>query len=681
MKNISAAFIFIISIIFQQDVLAQPCIAPGTIPSSAIPVCGTTPFIQPTISLCTGPDVATRGCSGTNVSSSRSFWYKFTCYQSGTFGFEIRAANPAVDDDYDWVLYDITGRNPNEVFTNSNLQVSMNIYGVSGPGAPFPNLPTGTRAGANGDVHCAGSDASNSPFNRMPNLIVGHEYLLMVANFTVSTTGYQLHFTGGSASITDPVQPRLLRTSASCDARQLRVKLNKKMKCSSLAANGSDFTINAPGVTVTAATGIGCSNGFDMDSVLLTLSAPLAPGNYNLSATIGSDANTLLDYCDRAVPAGSSIPLVILPIAPTPMDSLTTPGCSPSTLQLIFPKNILCNSIASDGSDFIITGPSAVNINGATGNCSNGFTTAITVNLANPIQLGGTYRITLRNGSDGNTLTDECSLPTPAGSFIDFSIADTVNANFTYNIIYGCAQNTVQYNHNGANNVNSWQWTFEGVGNSTQQNPLITYTDFRDKNIQLIVSNGVCRDTASTSIFFDNLLVAAFEGPEFLCPNETATFVNQSEGTISGYAWTFGNGNTSTLRDPLPQTYPVPTSSYDQTVRLIVRNAYGCFDTATHVIKIVNNCFIAVPTAFTPNNDGLNDYLYPLNAYKALNLTFSVYNRFGQRLFFTRNWQQKWDGSFNGQGCDPGTYVWMLQFTHADTGQKVEQKGTAILIR
>jgi gliding motility-associated-like protein len=586
-----------------------------------------------------------------------------------------------VDDDYDWVLYDITGRNPNDVFTNSSLQVSMNIYGVSGPGAPFPNLPTGCRANATGDIHCAGSESDNSPFNRMPTLIVGHEYLLMVANFTNSSTGYTLSFTGGTASITDPILPRLSRASAACDARQVRVKLNKKMKCNSLATNGSDFTINAPGVTVTAASGIGCSNGFDMDSVLLTLSAPLAPGNYTVTAALGSDANTLLDYCDRAVPAGDNIPLVIAPIAPTPMDSLTTPACAPTNLNLVFSKPINCTSIAPNGSDFIITGPSAVTITGATGTCTGGFTGAINIQLADPIQLGGTYRITLQNGSDGNTLLDECALQTPVGSFIDFVVADTVNANFTYNILYGCEQNTVQYNHNGANDVNSWSWTFEGVGNSTQQNPLITYTDFREKNIRLIVSNGVCRDTAETSIFFDNLLIAKFEGPQFVCPNESITFVDQSEGSISSYNWTFGNGNTSTLQNPPAQTYAVPTRTYDQEIRLIVRNSFGCADTATHMLKVVNNCFIAVPSAFTPNNDGLNDYLYPLNAYKALNLTFSVFNRFGQRVFFTRDWLQKWDGTFKGQGCDPGTYVWMLQFTHLDTGQKVEQKGTVILIR
>ncbi|RYY64666.1 MAG: T9SS type B sorting domain-containing protein, partial [Chitinophagaceae bacterium] len=191
----------------------------------------------------------------------------------------------------------------------------------------------------------------------------------------------------------------------------------------------------------------------------------------------------------------------------------------------------------------------------------------------------------------------------------------------------------------------------------------------------------VCKDTASVSLMFDNLLIAAFEGPEFACPNEAATFLNQSEGTITGYQWSFGSGISSTLQNPLPVMYPVPNTTREETVRLIVRNSFGCSDTAFRSIKVVNNCYIAVPSAFTPNNDGLNDYLYPLNAYKARDLTFSVYNRFGQRLFFTRNWLEKWDGSFKGQGADPGTYVWVLQYTHVDTNQKVEQKGSVILIR
>jgi gliding motility-associated-like protein len=95
----------------------------------------------------------------------------------------------------------------------------------------------------------------------------------------------------------------------------------------------------------------------------------------------------------------------------------------------------------------------------------------------------------------------------------------------------------------------------------------------------------------------------------------------------------------------------------------------------------VDNCYIAVPSAFTPNNDGLNDYLYPLNAYKAVNLTFKIFNRYGQLVFETSDWTNKWDGTFKGQPANAGTYVWLLQYTDGETGEKYFSKGTTVLIR
>jgi gliding motility-associated-like protein len=93
------------------------------------------------------------------------------------------------------------------------------------------------------------------------------------------------------------------------------------------------------------------------------------------------------------------------------------------------------------------------------------------------------------------------------------------------------------------------------------------------------------------------------------------------------------------------------------------------------------NCFIAVPTAFTPNADGLNDYLYPLNALKADNLEFRVYNRYGQQVFYTNDWTRKWDGRIGGREQPAGVYAWLLSYTHQDTGEKIFRRGTTVLIR
>jgi len=590
-------------------------------------------------------------------------------------GFKITPVN--LNDDYDWQLFDITNHSPSEVFTNNSLFVACNWSGETGI--------TGASSAGNSLTVCATSNTSpfRPLFSSMPSLVAGHNYLLLISHFLGSNqSGYDLSFTGGTAVITDPLDPHIEVADASCDGTRIMIKLNKKMKCSSLASNGSDFSINAAGINIIAATGNGCNRSFDMDTVILTLSGSLIPGNYTITIKDGTDGNTLKDNCDRTIPANENIPLVISPIQPTPMDSLTKPKCAPQTLELVFKRPIKCSTIAADGSDFSVIGPYLVTVTGASGSCnSDGLSSKIFVQLSAPLQVAGNFIIRLNRGSDGNTVFDECAQETPAGSTVAFVVKDTVNADFTYPITFGCQQNIINYNHNGNNGVTSWNWNFDNTSTSNLPNPVISYTDFSPKTTTLIVSNGVCSDTATRQIIFDNFIDVKFEVSSIVCPGDKAFIKNTTIGNITTWAWDFGNSNTSGLKDPPPQIYPVANATYAAIVKLIATNNYGCNDTAYQLVKVINNCYIAVPSAFTPNGDGLNDYLYPLNAYKAADLSFSVYNRFGQRLFYTRDWTNKWDGRFKGQGADPGTYVWILSYINTDTNKRVEQKGTTVLIR
>lgn len=686
-KRIPILLILIFAIAIKS--YGQACSLPGMTPDKAIPVCGTDTFHQDKVTQCTGPYVAHTGCSEL-VTSDKSFWYKFTCYQTGTLGFLIRGR--LCSDDYDWILVDVTGRNPTDVFSDASLQVSLNTYGTlgCGAGAPFPNSPTGCTPSGSGNVHCQGDAPGNSPFNGMPTIIVGHDYLLMVTNWTQgSTEGYDLTFSGGTAVITDPKEPHLQSSRAICDGTQAVIKTNKRMKCLSLSADGSEFTIMPNVANVIGATGFGCATGFDMDSVILTLDKPLPPGNYIISIKNGADANTLTDNCDRLIPIGENIPMVVYPVFPTPMDSLDKVGCASDELQLNFSKQlrfIRCNSIAADGSDFrvnTISGIGPVTVIGASGVCAaDGLTSFIKVKLSAPIQTKGVYQIQLKTGSDGNTIINECGQETPAGATIFFTTKDTVNADINYNINFGCKRDTINYFHNGKNEVDVWKWNFDNIRNSGLQNPSIVYASFGQKTAQLIVSNGVCKDTSAiVTILLDNDLKASFEATSVVCPGDLASFKDNSFGKIIFWNWNFGNGITSNIQSPPDQVYSSSTFIRDVPVQLIVTNNLGCEDTAVQKIKVVGNCYIAVPNAFSPNKDGFNDFLYPLNAYKAIDLIFKVYNRFGQIIFVTKDWTNKWDGTFNGQPADPGTYVWILQYTHTDSGKRVEQKGTTILVR
>jgi gliding motility-associated-like protein len=132
---------------------------------------------------------------------------------------------------------------------------------------------------------------------------------------------------------------------------------------------------------------------------------------------------------------------------------------------------------------------------------------------------------------------------------------------------------------------------------------------------------------------------------------------------------------------PPSHLYPDTRAGETYTVSLIVQNNLGCFDTLSKQITKLQSCYIAVPNAFTPNGDGKDDYLYPLNAFNATNLEFRVYNRYGQLVFETRDWTNKWDGTINGKPQPPGTYVWTLRYTDSVSGKNFFMKGTSILIR
>ncbi|MCW3117930.1 MAG: type sorting protein, partial [Chitinophagaceae bacterium] len=158
-------------------------------------------------------------------------------------------------------------------------------------------------------------------------------------------------------------------------------------------------------------------------------------------------------------------------------------------------------------------------------------------------------------------------------------------------------------------------------------------------------------------------------------------FKDKSTGKADRWFWTFNNGITSDQQSPPAQYYPNTGRETEYRTGLKIFDQAGCADSAYKTIKVLASCHVAVPSAFTPNHDGLNDYLYPLNASNALDLKFRIYNRWGQLVFATSDWQKKWDGTIRGVAQTAGIYVWILQFINPDTGEKVEMKGTTMLIR
>lgn len=228
-----------------------------------------------------------------------------------------------------------------------------------------------------------------------------------------------------------------------------------------------------------------------------------------------------------------------------------------------------------------------------------------------------------------------------------------------------------------------YEWTGDNmIGNRYSQNPVIKPSRTSTYTVKVTDRYG-CSDTSSVQIRLRNKipLKAIMDFPPFLCRSiDSLHFKSNSTGIISSWNWSFGNNQISSHEAPPVQHYNIPDGRTSYNAQLIVTDTAGCSDTARQVILVEDNCYIAVPSAFTPNNDGLNDYLYPVNAYKVSNLHFRVFNRQGLLVFESRERDKKWNGRVKGELQDSGTYIWILTYTD-ESGKYVNLKGTSVLLR
>jgi gliding motility-associated-like protein len=89
--------------------------------------------------------------------------------------------------------------------------------------------------------------------------------------------------------------------------------------------------------------------------------------------------------------------------------------------------------------------------------------------------------------------------------------------------------------------------------------------------------------------------------------------------------------------------------------------------------------FIFVPNAFTPNNDGNNDILYLYTLY-ADDIYFAIFNRWGEKVFETKNRTVGWDGTYKGREVDPGVFDYYLE-VRCYNQKQFKKKGNITLIR
>src|SRR5690606_38842657 len=152
----------------------------------------------------------------------------------------------------------------------------------------------------------------------------------------------------------------------------------------------------------------------------------------------------------------------------------------------------------------------------------------------------------------------------------------------------------------------------------------------------------------------------------------------QASGGVS-YSWSPpGFLSSSVLADPVA-IFNFPSEGLLYTVTAF--NEAGCEASDEILIKVfATEPMVFVPTAFTPNNDGLNDELRPIAAGIAKIEYFQVFNRWGQLVYRSNSANPVWDGRVNGQIQSNNTFVWHVKAVDYK-GNSYYQKGTVTLIK
>jgi gliding motility-associated-like protein len=213
-----------------------------------------------------------------------------------------------------------------------------------------------------------------------------------------------------------------------------------------------------------------------------------------------------------------------------------------------------------------------------------------------------------------------------------------------------------------------------GVGSTDAPQPLTTSSG----NTTYYVSqsnNGVCESDRTAVVVTVNDLpqVNINTAGKPAC---RGTYVTLQASGAASYEWSPATGLSNAA-----VSSPLALMDNDISYSVTGTDMNGCKATAQVNLQVNNNCGdYVMPTAFTPNGDGLNDLFHVVtySVPKAFNM--QVFNRYGGIVFASSDINAGWDGTLKGNPAPDGTYVYVILINTSD-GKVINKKGTVLLIR
>ncbi|MDG1334403.1 MAG: PKD domain-containing protein [Crocinitomicaceae bacterium] len=155
-----------------------------------------------------------------------------------------------------------------------------------------------------------------------------------------------------------------------------------------------------------------------------------------------------------------------------------------------------------------------------------------------------------------------------------------------------------------------------------------------------------------------------FVSPDYVSMLEpTVNLYSESSGDVVSWNWTINNAEniqSANTEDVLDVTFP-PDAPGQYEVTLITENAFGCIDSITRFVTIVNDVILYAPNTFTPDDDEFNQaWEFHISGIDIYDFNLRIFNRWGEVIWESNDPSVSWDGTYNGKLVQDGTYTWFM---------------------
>jgi len=278
------------------------------------------------------------------------------------------------------------------------------------------------------------------------------------------------------------------------------------------------------------------------------------------------------------------------------------------------------------------------------------------------------------------TVVDGCGSTTTAATTIYSEPTPVINMGVNFS--QGCEPFSVQFINNSTlakGTAAQYIWDFGDGDTSRSKNPVYCYKAAGKYNVSLtVVTDSGCSATLAkmdmVTIYAPPKAAFSYSPQSISILSPTVTFKDNStdpdknNGGIIYWSWNFGEGTDMGSKEQNPTYTYQDTGTY--CVNLIVMSREGCTDTTSNCLVIDPDFKLYIPSAFTPNRDGINEVFKPVGQY-VKNFEMYIFDRWGMEIFHTMDVNNGWNGAQHnsGQLCEDGIYIYKITLTDSEQNQ------------